>query len=96
MSDEKSIEREERAEVVDPTTLINNVNARIQNPLHGIPQATLLHQVEEFVAEKGFDEHLETFKKGALLAQQPGQFETLPLLNDEDRNWIRREKTRTL
>ncbi len=67
---------------------------RIQNPLHGIPQDKLLAQVEEFTKEKGFDEYTETFKKGALLAQRPGSFETLPLLDEADREAIRREKTR--
>ncbi|KAK0214353.1 hypothetical protein IW262DRAFT_1450103 [Armillaria fumosa] len=73
--------------------LVNNVNARIQNPLHGIPQDKLLAQVEEFTREKDFDEYIETFKKGALLAQRPGEFETLPLLDEADREAIRREKT---
>ncbi|KAK0457042.1 uncharacterized protein EV420DRAFT_1480918 [Desarmillaria tabescens] len=77
----------------DHINLINNVNARIQNPLYGIPQDKLLAQVEEFTKEKGFDEYTETFKKGALLAQHPGQFETLPLLDETDREAIRREKT---
>ncbi|KAK0457525.1 uncharacterized protein EV420DRAFT_1621066 [Desarmillaria tabescens] len=73
--------------------LVNNVNARIQNPLHGIPQDKLLAQVEEFTKEKEFDEYTETFKKGALLAQRPGELETLPLLDEADREAIRRERT---
>ncbi|KAK0220814.1 hypothetical protein EDD85DRAFT_275555 [Armillaria nabsnona] len=77
----------------DRINLVNNVNARIQNPLHGIPQDKLLAQVEEFTREKDFDEYIETFKKGALLAQRPGEFETLPLLDEADREAIRREKT---
>lgn len=94
MSDEKSIEQEERNEHMLAADLVSNVNARIQNPLHGIPQATLLRQVEEFAAEKGFEEHVDTFKKGALIAQHPGDFESLPLLDEADRAVIRREKTR--
>ncbi|PBK68073.1 hypothetical protein ARMSODRAFT_937544 [Armillaria solidipes] len=77
----------------DRINLVNNVNARIQNPLHGIPQDKLLAQVEEFTREKDFDEYIETFKKGALLAQRPSEFETLPLLDESDREAIRREKT---
>ncbi|KAJ7321019.1 hypothetical protein DFH08DRAFT_1085989 [Mycena albidolilacea] len=73
--------------------LVNNVNARIQNPLHGIPKARLLSQVEEFVGEKGFNDRLELFQKGALLAQNPKTFESIPELDEEDKAAIRREIT---
>ncbi|KAJ6536340.1 hypothetical protein B0H19DRAFT_962966 [Mycena capillaripes] len=73
--------------------LVNNVNARIQNPLHGIPKARLLAQVEEFVGEKGFDANLKLFQKGALLAQNPKTFESIPELDEEDKAAIRREIT---
>ena len=68
---------------------------RIQNPLHGIPQDTLLSQVEEFVKEKGFDEYMEVFKKGALIAQNPSHYEELPLLDEADRQILRDEVIRT-
>ncbi|KAJ7887878.1 hypothetical protein B0H14DRAFT_2694867 [Mycena olivaceomarginata] len=73
--------------------LVNNVNARIQNPLHGIPKARLLSQVEEFVGEKGFNDRLKLFQKGALLAQNPKTFESIPELDEEDKAAIRREIT---
>ncbi|KAJ7790395.1 hypothetical protein B0H14DRAFT_2939897 [Mycena olivaceomarginata] len=73
--------------------LVNNVNARIQNHLHGIPKARLLSQVEEFVEEKGFNDRLKLFQKGALLAQNPKTFESIPELDEEDKAAIRREIT---
>ncbi|KAJ8095230.1 hypothetical protein PM082_010452 [Marasmius tenuissimus] len=51
----------------------NNVNAKIHNPLHGIPKAKLMSQVEEFTRERGFDDLLPVFQKGALIAQNPGK-----------------------
>ncbi|KAK7456375.1 hypothetical protein VKT23_010623 [Stygiomarasmius scandens] len=81
---------EEHNEHVD---LVNNVNAKIQNPLHGIPKAKLLSQVEEFTREKGMDDLLPLFQKGALLAQKPKEFESMPELDEEDKAIIRREVT---
>ncbi|KAG5642035.1 hypothetical protein DXG03_003761 [Asterophora parasitica] len=73
--------------------LANNVQAKIQNPLHGIPKATLFQQVETFAQEQGMEDILPLLKKGALLAQHPGDFETIPELDDADREVIRRETT---
>jgi sugar porter (SP) family MFS transporter len=73
--------------------LANNVQAKIQNPLRGIPRAKLLQQVEAFVEEKGLEDKIELFKKAALLAQNPKTFEQLPELTEEDKTVIRRETT---
>lgn len=67
---------------------------RIQNPLHGIPKAKLLAQVEEFTREKGLEEHTLLFQKGALIAQNPSKFEELEELDEADKAIIRRETTR--
>ncbi|KAK4685250.1 hypothetical protein P7C73_g4899, partial [Tremellales sp. Uapishka_1] len=71
----------------------HNVNAKIQNPLFGIPKATLMRNVETFCRQEGFENDLATFKKGALLAQNAAKYESYDELNDEDKNWIRRETT---
>jgi hypothetical protein len=52
--------------------------------------------VEEFVGEKGFNDRLKLFQKGALLAQNPKTFESIPELDEEDKAAIRREITRAL
>ena len=76
--------------------LANNVQARIQNPLHGIPRDKLLTQVEEFAREKDLLDVVDLLKKGALLAQNPRDFENIPELDEEDKEAIRRETTRIL
>ncbi|KAJ7502799.1 hypothetical protein B0H11DRAFT_1711553, partial [Mycena galericulata] len=73
--------------------LRNSFHPRIQNPLHGIPHDRLLAQVEEFTREKGFDDQLAIFQKGALLAQSPKNFESIPELDESDKATIRREVT---
>lgn len=67
---------------------------RIQNPLHGIPKATLLSQVDEFTREKGLEEYNAVFRKGALIAQHQASFEDMEELDETDREWLRREFTR--
>ncbi|KIL64192.1 hypothetical protein M378DRAFT_11588 [Amanita muscaria Koide BX008] len=73
--------------------LANNVQAKIQNPLYGIPKAKLLRQVETFAHEQDMDDILPLLRKGALLAQDPKNFESIPELDEEDKEIIRRETT---
>ncbi|GLB43018.1 putative major facilitator superfamily, sugar transporter (TC 2.A.1.1) family protein [Lyophyllum shimeji] len=82
-------EEQQRREV----DFAHNVQARIQNPLHGIPKAKLLAQVEDFAREKGMEDITPILKKGALLAQNPRDFENIPELDEADKEVIRREKT---
>ena len=67
---------------------------RIQNPLRNIPRHKLLEQVETFVTEKGLQDKTDLFKKAALLAQNPKDFERLDDLTEDDKAIIRRETTR--
>ena len=53
-----------------------------------------MSQVEQFTREKGFEELLPLFQKGALLAQNPGKFEEIAELDEADKEVIRREVTR--
>ncbi|KAG6850372.1 hypothetical protein H0H93_014326 [Arthromyces matolae] len=73
--------------------LANNVQAKIQNPLHGIPKEKLLNQVDQFAREQEMEDILPLLRKGALLAQNPKDFETIPELDEDDREAIRRETT---
>lgn len=52
-----------------------NLEAKIKNPLAGIPRHDLLRNVDDFVNEKGLTEHTHIFKQGALVAQDPDNFE---------------------
>ncbi|WVR03556.1 hypothetical protein IAU60_000548 [Kwoniella sp. DSM 27419] len=71
----------------------SNRNARIQNPLFGIPKEALFADVDRFCQSYGFENDTQLFRKGALLAQNPTKFESYSELDEEDRNWIRRETT---
>jgi hypothetical protein len=70
--------------------------SRIQNPLVGIPRDVLLKRVDDFTREKGLDDKQDLFRKAALLAQNPSDFETMPELSEEEKLVIRRETTREL
>ncbi|KIJ94154.1 hypothetical protein K443DRAFT_110897 [Laccaria amethystina LaAM-08-1] len=73
--------------------LANNVQAKIQNPLRGLSRKQLMENVEEFVKEKGLEDKLGLFKKAALLAQNPKDFEQISGMTVEDMEIIRRETT---
>jgi hypothetical protein len=53
-----------------------------------------MRKVELFVKDKGFEEKLEVFQRGALVAQSPKDFESLSELSEADKEVIRRETTR--
>ncbi|CRK36698.1 putative polyol transporter 2 like protein [Verticillium longisporum] len=55
----------------DYGALSRNLEARIINPLEGIPYNQLMQDVETFCQEKGLSEHTAVFRKGALIAQNP-------------------------
>lgn len=50
---------------------------RIRNPLAGIPHHTLLQNVTDFARVKQLEEHLPLLKKGALVAQDPTNYEDI-------------------
>ncbi|KAI9898854.1 hypothetical protein N3K66_005315 [Trichothecium roseum] len=66
-----------------------------RNPLHGIPRARLLADVERFQRDKGLpDEALPALRKGALVAQHPSRFEELAELDEGEKEALREETTR--
>jgi hypothetical protein len=66
---------------------------KLKNPLSGIPRDHLMRDVETFANEKGLNEHVEDLKKGALVAQNPKMFESMPELDEEDKAALRLETT---
>ena len=62
VADEESIKLETASEL----NLNSNVEARIKNPLAGIPRARLLRNVEIFANEKQLTEELPILSKGAI------------------------------
>ncbi len=49
----------------------NSLEARIRNPLDGIPRDELMRNVETFAHSRGLVEHIPLLRKGALIAQSP-------------------------
>ncbi|KAK8025783.1 hypothetical protein PG990_003606 [Apiospora arundinis] len=54
-----------------------NINAKISNPLAGIPRSELLANVTKLAEEQGLTEHLHVLRQGALVAQDPQNFEAI-------------------
>ncbi len=74
-------------------TVGTNVNAKLANPLEGIPYEKLIANAERFANDHNLGHLTEEFKKGAVIAQDPTAFESLPLLTEEDKVLLRRELT---
>lgn len=70
-----------------------NINVKLANPLAGIPHQQLMLDGENFAKSHGLGHLSELFQKGALVAQDPLAFETLPLLTGEEKEALRREIT---
>ena len=86
-------EKVEAIQSVDiPTKQAHNV--RLDNPLLGLSLEAIKADVHDFVTTKGLEEHEEIFLKGALCAQVQGtgDFNTISLLSDEDRQELRLEE----
>lgn len=62
---------------IKASDLSHNLEAKIKNPLAGIPKHELMAQVEEFAAEKGVTEYIDFLKKGALVAQDPDNYQDI-------------------
>jgi hypothetical protein len=94
-SDEKgSIEKREQVEAFEHRKLPSeNVNARLVNPLLGFTHEQLSTQGEQFAKRYELGEFSEVFSKGAIVAQDPSAFESLPILSQEDKNTLRMELT---
>lgn len=100
MSDDKaSIEKKEREssevhkEVKHFDTVGSNVNAKLANPLAGIPADQLMDDAANFAEERGLGHLKDVFRKGALVAQDPMNFESIDILSEEDKHILRREVT---
>lgn len=69
---EHHVEKGNVPAIHDAQAAINsNLEAKIKNPLEGIPYSQLMNDVEEFAREKGLEEHVAVLRQGALVAQNP-------------------------
>ncbi|KAK1229186.1 hypothetical protein PQX77_007758 [Marasmius sp. AFHP31] len=76
---------------VDPGT--ENLNAKLANPLAGIPRNELVEQAKAFAQKFDLEDLSEYIQKGALVAQDPTAFEELTELDEADKEALRREVT---
>nr|XP_018261237.1 uncharacterized protein I303_05673 [Kwoniella dejecticola CBS 10117]OBR83395.1 hypothetical protein I303_05673 [Kwoniella dejecticola CBS 10117] len=65
--------------------------ATLQNALHGIPKTQLLKESDEFCDNNGLSEFKGTFRKGALLAQKPKDWDLIDELNPDEKAAIKFE-----
>ncbi|KAK5134067.1 hypothetical protein LTR08_006957 [Meristemomyces frigidus] len=78
-------------EAQNDTDINNNSSARIRNPLAGISHQTLMRDVEEFGEEFQLSDIVPLLKKGALVAQNPGEFENVEGLQEDELEALRNE-----
>jgi len=71
--------------------LTSNVSGRIKNPLAGKSQGELFDDVDAFAAQYGLVEVTDLLRRGALIAQNPAEFENVPGLTDDEREGLRNE-----
>jgi len=70
-----------------------NINAKLANPLEGIPREQLMADAAAFAKERNLSHLVDEFQKGALIAQDPTAFESLDILSEDDKIILRRELT---
>lgn len=76
-----------------PFLRLNTDWYRIKNPLVGIPKLQLMADVEAYANKFDLMHILPLLKKGALVAQNPRNFENIEELDEGDRQALREEVT---
>jgi hypothetical protein len=71
----------------------NKLNAVFENPLANVPRDKLLQNVEDFCQKYGLMDHIDAFRKGALISQNPAGALDLPELQEDEKAILRREST---
>jgi hypothetical protein len=69
------------------SSVIHSINlpVRIQNPLAGLSKHTLLAEVKRFAETHDLVDIQPLLEKGALVAADPENYDSLPELDDQDR-----------
>ncbi|AOW07345.1 and other transporter-domain-containing protein [Yarrowia lipolytica] len=82
----------EHAEGLPPGNALN-ADLDPENPLSRYTRDELLEIASGFAKENGMGDKEDIFRKGALVAQDPANFDNIDILDDNDRYWLRREIT---
>jgi hypothetical protein len=69
------------------------LSAVFENPLQDVSQDQLMSDVENFCKEFGLLDHLDTFRKGAMVAQNPSSVQEIGELSCEEKTHLEREHT---
>lgn len=69
------------------------VSKKLKNPLSGMNREELLANVEAFAKEKELEDILPLLQRGAIVAQDPKNFENVSELPEEEKVWLRKEVT---
>ncbi|CRG85750.1 putative polyol transporter 6 [Talaromyces islandicus] len=69
------------------------LNVVFENPLADVPREQLMQNVEQFCQKYNLMDHIESFRKGALISQNPAGAQDLTELTDEDKAIILKEHT---
>ncbi|KAG2105522.1 uncharacterized protein F5147DRAFT_614836 [Suillus discolor] len=75
------------------TRAIANADAKLSNPLRGIPHDRLMADVEIFAQERGLTHLLPELKKGALIAQDPTCHNRSDMFSEDDKRILTEEVT---
>ncbi|KAG1848819.1 hypothetical protein C8R48DRAFT_729683 [Suillus tomentosus] len=75
------------------TRAIANADAKLSNPLRGIPHDRLMADIEIFAQERGLTHLLPELKKGALVAQDPTCYNRLDTFSEDDKRILTEEVT---
>lgn len=70
--DNTTVHRKESTSIDEKTKHAQYVNAKLANPLMGKSKAEIVADVNEWTREYGIEDLAETFRKGALVAANPG------------------------
>lgn len=72
--------------------IVSDMDKRLANPLKALSQEEVVQRGRDFAVRAGVPDKADLFAKAALLARDPLLYETLPLLDDEDRAALQREE----
>ena len=72
---------------------MEKLSSVFENPLSGLSREQLFSDVDKFCTENGLADHIEDFRKGALVAQSRKEYKTMNDLNNEEKNILEREQT---
>ena len=65
-----------------------SASAKIQNVLHGQPKEQVIAEADAFCDKYGLQADREIFRKGALLAQKPHDYQFIDELSQDDKEAV--------